>query len=59
MMKPKTKYKFHKWFAWYPVRVDDKTRLFIQNWVWLEVVLKRFCSYYNDYEYKRLKQNRG
>lgn len=30
------KYKWHDWFAWYPVRLDDTS-----NVVWFETVLRR------------------
>lgn len=38
--------KWHVWFAWYPVKVDD------DQWVWLEYVERyRYRSQYSFYGY--------
>ena len=38
--RPSHIFTWHRWFAWYPVVVDDQ-------WTWLETVEQRWD--YNDY----------
>ena len=32
----KNKHDWHRWFAWYPVRVDDKTIIDKPHWAWFK-----------------------
>lgn len=53
---------WHKWFAWYPVRVPTRGKCSGMTMVWLEVVGRkgRFYSYplcqYWDWKYRRPTQ---
>jgi hypothetical protein len=44
--KPKPYYreKWHLWFAWRPVQINDGT------WVWLERVYRKYTMYYDGYD---------
>jgi hypothetical protein len=51
-------HRWHKWFAWYPVRVPSKGRMSDMTLVWLEFVErkgKRYSGYGHSFwlwEYK-------
>lgn len=35
-------YEWNRWFAWYPVKIDD-------SWIWLEFIIRRINP--NSYNY--------
>lgn len=47
-------YKYHHWFAWYPVRtlVNYNANPLTWKWVWLEEVLRRQNDEYGYWEYR-------
>ena len=45
-------YKWHVWFAWYPVKVG-------KQWVWLETVWRKCESSWNSDHWDYLTQIKG
>jgi len=56
--------EWHKWFAWYPVRISDTTK------VWFEVIDRRLvdirlitgydsCAISYDFEYRRREKEKS
>jgi hypothetical protein len=49
--KYRNKYSWHKWFAWYPVRIGDLLKG--EDVVWMQTIERKKTQY--SYDYRLMK----